>query len=146
MIAALAAAGTGGTAPTVTIVRLGLHVLAAAIWVGGQFVMLGLVPTARTLGEDAPRRLARAFARLAWPAYAVLVLTGFWNISTFTFSAQSAAWKAVLMVKVVLVALAGIATWLHQRASSRRALAVWGSVAGTASVLALFMGVALAGP
>jgi putative copper export protein len=140
------AAAANGTAPGLTIVRLGLHVLAAAIWVGGQFVMLGLVPTARTLGEDAPRRLARAFARLAWPAYAVLVVTGFWNLSTFTVSAQSAAWRAVLIVKVVLVALAGIATWLHGRSSTRRGTAVWGSVAGTASVLALFMGVALAGP
>lgn len=140
------ATATNGTASAVTIVRLGLHVLAAAIWVGGQFVMLGLIPTARALGEDAPRRLARAFARMAWPAYAVLVVTGFWNVSTFTVSAQSAAWKAVLIVKVVLVALAGIATWLHGRSTTRRGTAAWGSVAGTSSVIALFMGVALAGP
>jgi putative copper export protein len=146
MTAVLAASAANGTAPAIDVVRLGLHVLAAAIWVGGQFVMLGLVPTARTLGADAPRRLAQAFARLAWPAYAVLVLTGFWNLSTFTFSDQSAAWQAVLIIKVVLVALAGIATLLHSRASSRRGTAVWGSVAGLSSVLALFMGVALAGP
>ena len=34
--------------------RLFLHVFAASIWVGGQIVMGALVPTARTLGEDAP--------------------------------------------------------------------------------------------
>ncbi len=76
----------GGLAPTLTAVRLFLHVLGATVWVGGQIVMLGLVPAARTIGADAPRRLARAFARLAWPAYALLVVTGFWNVSTFSFA------------------------------------------------------------
>lgn len=135
-----------GTATAVEVVRLGLHVLAATVWVGGQIVMLGLVPVARSLGGDAPKRLAQAFARLAWPAYALLWITGFWNISTFTFKDQSTAWKAVLGVKVAVVALAGVATLLHSRSRSRTALAVWGSVAGVASIAALFMGIALAGP
>jgi putative copper export protein len=139
-------AAVSGTASAVDIVRLGLHVLAATVWVGGQIVMLGLVPVARGIGNDAPKKLANAFSRLAWPAYLVLILTGFWNISTFTFKDQSTAWKAVLIVKVVLVALAGVATFLHSRSTSRAGLAVWGSVAGVASIAALFMGVALAGP
>jgi putative copper export protein len=139
-------ASVSGTAPAVDAVRLGLHVLAATVWVGGQIVMLGLVPVARSLSDDAPKQLARAFARLAWPAYALLWITGIWNISTFTFKDQSSAWKAVLVVKLVLVALAGVATFLHGRSRSRTALAVWGSVAGVASIAALFMGVALAGP
>jgi putative copper export protein len=126
-------------------VRLTLHVLAASVWVGGQLVMMGLVGPARGLGGDAPQVLARAFARLAWPAYLVLVLTGFWNISTFTWSQQSTAWKTVLIVKIVVVALAGLGAFLHQRASSRAQLALWGSVAGTASVAALVMGILLAG-
>jgi putative copper export protein len=125
--------------------RLTLHVLAASIWVGGQFVMMGLVGPARGLGPEAASTLARAFARLAWPAYAVLVLTGFWNISAFHWAAQSGAWKAVLIAKIVVVAAAGLATLLHQRATSRTAMAVWGSVAGLASVAALTMGVLLAG-
>ncbi len=135
-----------GLAPTLTAVRLALHVLGATVWVGGQIVLLGLVPTARTIGPDAPRRLAGAFARLAWPAYALLVLTGIWNVSTFTFSQQTTAWKVVLVVKVVLVALAGLATVLHGRARTRAGLAVWGSVAGVSSVAALYMGILLAGP
>jgi putative copper export protein len=139
-------AGLSGTAPALTTLRLGLHVLAATVWVGGQIVMFGLLPVARSAGGDLPKQLARAFARMAWPAYALLVVTGLWNISTFTFAHQSAAWKAVLMVKIAVVALAGVATWLHGRATSRRSLAVWGSIAGTASIVALFMGVVLAGP
>src|ERR1035438_1686722 len=62
-------------------VRLFLHVLAATIWVGGQFVMLGLLPTGRSLGGEATKSLAGAFARLSWPAFVVLVLTGFWNLA-----------------------------------------------------------------
>ena len=45
-------------APTVVVVRLTLHVLAAAVWVGGQVVMTGLVGPARGLGPDAPKTLA----------------------------------------------------------------------------------------
>jgi putative copper export protein len=126
-------------------VRLTLHVLAASVWVGGQLVMMGLLGPARGLGGDAPKVLARAFARLAWPAYAVLLVTGFWNISTFTWSQQSTAWKTVLIVKIVVVALAGLGAFLHQRATSKAQLALWGSVAGTASVAALAMGILLAG-
>ena len=125
--------------------RLTLHVLAATIWVGGQIVLAGLVGPSRRLGVEAPKELARAFARMAWPAYAVLVLTGFWNISTFTWSDQTTAWKAVLIAKIVVVALAGLGAFLHQRASSKAQLALWGSVAGTASIAALVMGILLAG-
>jgi putative copper export protein len=125
--------------------RLTLHVLAATIWVGGQIVMAGLVGPSRRLGAEVPKELARAFARLAWPAYAVLVITGFWNISTFTWSEQSTAWKTVLIVKIVVVALAGLGAFLHQRATSKAQLALWGSVAGTASIAALVMGILLAG-
>ena len=107
--------------------------------------MLGLVGPSRRLGPEAPKVLAQAFARLAWPAYGVLVVTGLWNVSTFHWGAQSTAWKTVLIVKVVVVAVAGLGTLLHSRARSRAALAIWGSVAGLASVAALVMGVLLAG-
>jgi uncharacterized membrane protein len=132
-------------APGLDTLRLTLHVLAASIWVGGQFVMMGLVGPARSFGAEAPAALARAFARLAWPAYAVLVITGFWNLSTFHWAGQTGAWKAVLIAKIVVVAAAGAGSLLHTRATSRPALAVWGSVAGLASVAALVMGVLLAG-
>jgi putative copper export protein len=131
-------------APALDTVRLTLHVLAATVWVGGQIVMMGLVGPARSLGADAPKTLARAFARLAWPAYVVLLVTGIWNVTTFTWAAQSTAWKAVLIAKVVVVVLAGLGAFLHQRATTEGQLALWGSVAGTASVAALVMGILLA--
>jgi putative copper export protein len=132
-------------APALDTLRLTLHVLAASIWVGGQIVMMGMIGPSRNFGPEAPPALARAFAKMAWPAYAVLVLTGFWNISTFTWADQSAVWKAVLIAKLVVVALAGLGAFFHQRSSTRSALALWGSVAGMASVAALAMGILLAG-
>ena len=126
-------------------VRLFLHVLAATIWVGGQFVMLGLLPTGRSLGGEATKSLAGAFARLSWPAFVVLVLTGFWNLAALNSQSKSSAWSAVLGVKIALVVLAGVGAWLHGRATSRAAMGAWASIAGVASVLALYAGVLLAG-
>ena len=107
--------------------------------------MAGLAPTARRAGADVPQKLARALAVLLWPAFAVLVITGFWNISTITLSGQSTAWKTVLIVKLVVVVVAGVGVFLHQRSTTKRSLAVWASVGGMASVAALVMGVFLAG-
>lgn len=131
-------------APAVDGVRLTLHVLAAAVWVGGQLTVVGLLGTVRGLGEDAPRKVARAFGRLSWPAYVVLLGTGLWNV-TATGDHQSSAWKAVLSAKILVALVAGAAAWLHSRSRTRAGLAVWGALAGTTSIAALVMGVFLAG-
>jgi putative copper export protein len=132
-------------APTVVVVRLTLHVLAATIWVGGQIVMTGLLGPARGLGHDAPKTLARAFARLAWPAYLVLLVTGVWNVTAVGYSTQGSAWKGVLIAKIAMVVVAGLGVLLHQRATTQKGLAVWGAVGALASVAALVMGILLAG-
>src|SRR6516165_2106831 len=62
-------------------IRLFLHVLAATIWVGGQITLAALVPVLRRLGAELPRAAARRFNQVAWPAFAVLVVTGIWNIA-----------------------------------------------------------------
>lgn len=131
-------------APAVDAVRLTLHVLAAAVWVGGQITLAGLVPTVRTLGEGATAAAARAFARLSWPAYGVLLATGIWNVAA-TAHGQGATWDTVLGVKVAVVVLAGVSAWAHARSRSRAALAVWGALSGATSVGALVLGVLLAG-
>lgn len=126
--------------------RLSLHVLAAAIWVGGQVVMLGLVPAARKLSDEtAPVRLARAFARLSWPAFWVLVATGFWNLSALRGETAQGAWNTVLGVKLIVVALAGLGAFLHGHAKGAAGKAAWGSIAGLASITALVLGVLLSG-
>jgi putative copper export protein len=131
-------------APAVDGIRLSLHVLAASVWVGGQITVAGLVPTARQLSQDAPRQVARAFSRLSWPAYAVLLATGVWNVVAVR-AGEPHDWNVVLGVKIAVVLLAGLAAWLHGRAGSRTSLAVWGAVTSLASLAALVLGVFLAG-
>jgi putative copper export protein len=131
-------------APAIDGLRLSLHVLAASVWVGGQITVAGLVPTARQLGDDAPRRVARAFSRLSWPAYALLLATGVWNVAASP-DGQPHAWNVLLGAKILVALLAGLAAWLHGRATTRSALAIWGAVTGISSLAALVMGVFLAG-
>ena len=58
-----------------------LHIFAATVWVGGQVVLAAIVPLARRLGgRDATRAIARRFQIVAWPAFAVLLVTGTWNL------------------------------------------------------------------
>jgi putative copper export protein len=133
-----------GLAPALDGIRVSIHVLAASVWVGGQFTLAGLVPTARGLGEGAARSLAQAFARIQWPAYGVLLITGFWNVSAI-HAGQPSAWQVILGIKITVVVVAGLGAWLHTRAETTAGLALWGAVAALASVAALVLGVFLAG-
>ena len=124
-------------------VRLFLHVLAATIWVGGQLTLAGLVPVVRTLGPDATRAVARQFDRIAWPAFAVLVATGIWNLVAIDVADTSTRYQATLGVKLLLVALTGGGAAVHRAAASRRALAIGGAAAGIGALGALFLGILL---
>ncbi len=128
-----------------TIVRLSLHVLAACVWVGGQLVLAGLLPTVRGFGDTAPRKIAQAFARLSWPAFALLIVTGFWNYAAIKPQHASPSWSAAFGVKMALVVAAGVGTLLHTRASAPKAKGIWAGIASLASLGALVLGVAIAG-
>lgn len=132
-------------ASAVTAVRLSIHVLAAAIFVGGQFTVAGLLPTLRSMGQDAPRTVARQFARLQWPAYGVLVATGFWNVAVLDQHAHTHAWTVVLVVKIVVVALTGAAALIHAQARSKALIGAFGGIAGLGALASLVLGVLLAG-
>src|SRR6478672_9085300 len=125
-------------------VRLFLHVLAATVWVGGQLTLAALVPALRALGADVPRAAAQAFNRIAWPAFGVLILTGVWNV-TAERAHDHGAYRVTLIVKLVVVAVSGLTAWLHARARSRTALAVYGAATGLSALTALLLGVLLAG-
>jgi putative copper export protein len=125
-------------------VRLFLHVLAATIWVGGQITLGALVPVLRRAGADVPRIAARAFGRVAWAAFVLLVLTGIWNIAAASHSdTKQNGYQATLGIKLGFVVVSGLAAWWHQRAKSRVALAAGGGIAAAASLIALFLGVVL---
>ena len=128
-----------------TTIRLFLHVLAATVWVGGQLTLAGLVPGLRALGPDAPKTVARRFNRIAWPAFAILFVTGLWNLAETHVGDRSSAWIATLFAKLVVVALSGIGAALHARAATKQALALWGGLSGLTALLSLFYGVQLHG-
>ena len=129
--------------PTLATWRLAINVLAATIWVGGQVVLGALVPTLRRVAPDATPVVARAFARVAWPAFAVLVLTGIWNLAEVGFSSRSTSYQVTLLVKLALAAVSGTAAAVHQLGRTRVALAVGGAVAAAGAVGALILGVLL---
>jgi putative copper export protein len=126
-----------------TTIRLFLHVLAATVWVGGQLTLAGLVPGLRSIAPDAPRAVARRFNRIAWPAFAVLVVTGIWNIVEVDVVDRSTDYQVTLFVKLVVVAASGVAAFAHGVAGTRAQLALWGAVSGVAALAALFLGVQL---
>jgi putative copper export protein len=125
-------------------VRLFLHVLAATVWVGGQITLVALVPALRRLGAGIPRAAARRFNQVAWPAFAILVITGIWNIIAVR-SQVTGSYETTLVVKLIAVAISGVSAALHTRARTPAGLAVYGALTGVSSLAALFLGVLLAG-
>lgn len=127
-------------------VRLFLHVLAATIWVGGQLVLAALVPVLRTFGAEVPRAAARRFNQVAWAAFAVLVVTGVWNIIAVRGQiGHDPGYRTTLIVKLVVVGISGLTAALHARSRSAAGLAVFGALTGVSALAALFLGVLLAG-
>jgi putative copper export protein len=130
--------------PDLHTVRLFLHVLAASVWVGGQITLAGVVPGVRRVAPEATRAIARGFARVAWPAFAVVVLTGFWNLAEVDVSNTSTAYQVTLLVKVTLAMASGAAAVVHQVGRSKAALAIGGAVGLVAALGAMFCGSLLA--
>ncbi len=123
------------------VTRLFLHVLAATVWVGGQLTLAALVPALRPLGGEVTRAAARRFRQVAWPAFAVLVATGVWNLTTLDAGGRE---SGTLTVKLAAVLVSGVAALAHERATSRRGLAVWGALSAVSALVALLWGVVLA--
>jgi putative copper export protein len=124
------------------IIRVFLHVLAATIWVGGQFTLAGLVPVLRRAGGDLPKQAAQAFNKIAWPAYWTLIATGIWNYFDEQ-SGASDAWNTTVAIKVVVVIASGVTAYAHAHATTKRGLAVNGALTALTALGALFLGVLL---
>ena len=137
---------------SLTTLRMFIHVLAATVWVGGQLVMIGLVPVARSLGPDAPRQLAKRFGLISWSAFLVLTFTGIWNALSVDFNDASSSYKAKFGLKMTCYLLTGIGAGLHSfgtnvgrtRPKLRVPMLAIGGVVGAVGALgALFFAVSL---
>ena len=129
---------------SVDTIRIFVHVLAAAVWVGGQIVLAGLVPTLRRIGDDAPKRAAQAFNRVAWPAFGIAVVTGIWSLNEIGIEDTSSGYQVAILVKLALVAVSGVGAYLHTTASTKPAIAIWGAVGALGAIAAMFYGAVLA--
>lgn len=126
--------------PTLLTIRLFLHVLAASVWVGGQIVLVAVVPAIRTSYPAATKLVARAYGRVAWPAFAVVVVTGIWHLTEIPVTTSDTAYQVTLFVKIAVAILSGAAVAVHQFGQTRLALAAGGAVGFLAALAAMYLG------
>ena len=126
--------------PTIHTLRLFLHILGASVWVGGQIALAGVVPGLRRVSPQATKVAARAFARVAWPAFALVVITGLWNLTKVDVGDTSTTYQITLFVKLLLVFASGAAAAVHGLGRSKLALAVGGAIGLLAGLGAMFCG------
>lgn len=129
--------------PTLDTTRLFLHIVAAAVWVGGQITLAGVVPSLRRGMPDATQIAARAYARVAWPAFALLVVTGLWNIAEIDVANTTTEYQITLFLKIALAILSGAAAAVHQIGRSTIALALGGALGLVGALGAMLLGIAL---
>lgn len=129
--------------PTLATLRLFLHVMAAAVWVGGQIVLAGLVPALRRHAADSTKIAARSFNRLAWPAFALLFVTGIWNLLEVDLGAADWTYQVTVMVHILLAVVAGMSAAVHAIGRSTLALALGGALGLLSSLGAMFVGILL---
>ncbi len=129
--------------PTLATIRLFLHVIAAAVWVGGQISLAGIVPAVRRSHPTATSTIAAAFARVAWPAFVVAVLTGVWILMAIDITSSSSAYQATVLLKIALAIASGVFAGVHAVGRTKLALALGGALGALCAVLAMFVGVLL---
>jgi putative copper export protein len=130
--------------PTLDSLRTFLHIFAVCVWLGGQIVLAGVVPTLRKTNPDALSNIAKGYASIAWPAMILIVLTGAWGLAATDSSSQSSAYMVTFGIKMLLVAGAVIATLIHSNGTSKLTKGLGGAFGLLATLLAAYCGVLLA--
>jgi putative copper export protein len=113
------------------------------VWVGGQLTLAGLVPALRREQPQAVRTAAQAFARVAWPAFGITLLTGVWNLMAVDITTASSAYQATVLLKIAVAIASGVFAAVHQLGQTKVALAVGGALGALTAIAAMFLGVLL---
>lgn len=129
--------------PTLDSIRLFLHILAASVWVGGQIVLGGLVPKLRQAAPESLKVAANAFARVAWPAFAIVVVTGMWNILDIKVGDMSTEYQVTMFVHVLLAMATAMFAVIHSVGKTKLALALGGAFGLLTSLGTMFVGILL---
>lgn len=103
-----------------------LHLVGAAVWLGGTITVGALVPALRKAGVERHQlqAMARQFGRVAWVAMAAAAASGVWLVSRTDRDWGDLSLKAGLVV--LAIALAGI----HQVTARRLSAAQRGMIQG----------------
>lgn len=125
-------------------VRTILHLLGVIVWLGGQIMMLGLLPVLRKAGGDVPKEAAAAFARVAWPAFALIMFTGIWNVFAVDMAEASTGYNMAFGFKFLFVIASGAAAFVHARTTTPSVKGMTGGLGFLASLAALVIGALMA--
>ena len=87
---------------TLYLISVYLHILSAIVWIGGiAFLVLVVVPWLRSGGRDIAgtflRQTGQRFSRIGWLCFAILLITGSFNLTVrgVTFASfADPAWRA----------------------------------------------------
>lgn len=129
--------------PTLESLRVALHLLGVAVWLGGQIVLAGIVPGVRAVAPGATAAVARGFARVAWPMFLLIVITGVWGFADVDPASRSSAYVATFGAKMLLVAATAIAALIHAQGQSKIAKALGGAAGLLSALAAAYLGVLL---
>jgi putative copper export protein len=116
-----------------------LHLLGAAVWVGGLIVLAATVSAVREVSDDRTvlSAIARRFAVVSWTAMGLLVITGL-------IQASRLGWTGPLLVKVSLVLASIILTIWHTVSAHSQSPATRGMIQALILILALvILGIAV---
>jgi hypothetical protein len=111
--------------------------------VGGQIVLGGLVPRLRASHPESLKTVANGFARVAWPAYGLTVVTGIWNILDASISDTDSNYQITLFVHVMLAVATAIFAVVHSMGRGKLALALGGALGLLTGLGAMFVGLLL---
>ena len=125
----------------VSTIRIFLHVLAVTVWVGGQIVMMAIVPILEEIGVDGlPAKVAKGFQNVAWPAMAVAIFTGIWNILALNSVEKSFAWNMTFGIKFLFVVVSGVGAFKHSKTDDPKQKALFGAIGFVCAIVAMFLG------
>ncbi len=117
-----------------------LHILSAAVWVGGLITLGVLVGALRRSGahRDDLRAMAHAFRGLWWGATAVAIITGVLGLAqSGGIPTDDSGYVGRLLVKLALIGVAVVLALVHSTFGRSASGAARGALQGANLVVAL---------
>lgn len=125
-------------------IRIFLHILAVTVWLGGQIVMLSILPILKEANiEGLPAKVAQGFQNVAWPAMALAIGTGIWNIFAIDIENATTAWNIVFGFKFLFVIISGVSAFKHAKTTDPKLKGLFGALAFLTALTATFLGIVI---